>query len=38
MQNFCDQNITVQNEAKREVFEVTVTALSKPYKEWLKIS
>ena len=30
MQNFCDQNITVQNEAKREAIEVTVTALSKP--------
>ena len=38
MQNFCDQNITIQNEAKREAIEVTVTALSKLYKEWLKIS
>ena len=38
IQNFCDQNITIQNEAKREAIEVTVTALSKPYKGWLKIS
>ena len=38
IQNFCDQNITIQNEAKREAIEVTVTALSKLYKGWLKIS